>query len=83
MNKTALILACAATVGFSAAAFAAGNDAYPNGPKDIPGSSTAATPSQVKASPGTVGAMQDADKGGFTASKKEQKMENLTGNTSK
>lgn len=82
MTKTAILLAAAATFSLSATAFA-GDDAYPNGHKDMPGSSTAATPKQVKQSPGTVGAMQDASKGGFTASKKEEGGEHLNGNTGK
>ena len=82
MSKTAILLAFAATIGLSATAFA-GDDAYPNGKADNPGSSTAATPHQVKQSPGTVGAMQDADKGGFTASKKGEEGEHLNGNTGK
>lgn len=75
--KATLLIAAIAFAGLSSTAFA--NDAYPNGPKDIPGSSTAATPSSVKSSPGTVGAMKDSDDGSFTASKASQAQEHLGG----
>ena len=82
MIRTAILLAFAATFGVSATAFAADN-ANPNGKTNKPTSSTAVTPPQVKQSPGTVGAMQDAEKGGFTASKKTQNKAHLDGNNGK
>jgi len=77
MKKSLIALVCLASAGLSSTAFAAGNDAYPNGQKNMPGSSTAATPSSIKQSPGTVGAMKDAEKGSFTASKSAVKHEHL------
>ena len=70
------VLALTATFAYTADAFAADN-AYPNGSKAIQGSSTAATPSSRKHSPGTVGAMNNAEKGSFTASKAAQKKEHF------
>lgn len=74
MTKTTLALALAATFGLTGVSFAqSGHDAYPNGGKADPQSSTAATPASRKHSPGTVGAMKNAGQGSFTASKKMQK----------
>lgn len=76
LKKITIAAAVFATVGLSAASFAAEN-ANPNGAKQNPKSSTAATPPNKKHSAGTVGAMNEAGGSSFTASKNDQKKVHL------
>ena len=78
MTKTILALAFLAASGLSAAA--ADDHANANGVKNKPTSSTAATPADKEHSPGTVGAMNEAGGGSFTATKKDEKNVHLKGN---
>lgn len=76
MTKMKFAAALIAALTLSSAAYAASSE-NANGNKSNPKSSAAATPGSKKHSAGTVGAMNNAESGSFTASKSAQKKVHL------